>query len=318
MNELLAVMEELLIKLITEAAFIDDYKSFQKEVKNYSLEEWIENNRRKMIGSGILDFIPIPMIDTSYLMSVVSRTCFGIGHIKKKTVNPEEDMKNILAIWSNSAKGISIKDLEKKLFENDYYKPMIKALINKEKFAKKEFFLFYFLKKLFGLRSRAEKQILKEYIELLKISDKTLIDDSSLDIKKNVKETLLKNLSHIKIDKQSYLKKTNSNIRKHSSVMFFTSKKIFKKVLIKGSAKFAKKIGSKFFIKIIPLIGPVVTAGINVWILNGFAEAAKEYYDSDYVMISEDISKDFKDLIIDMIKILNYTDNSYELYQKIQ
>ncbi|QLE50372.1 hypothetical protein FD724_21230 [Nostoc sp. C057] len=80
--------------------------------------------------------------------------------------------------------------------------------------------------------------------------------------------------------------------------------KVVEKVILKGSskigAKLAAKAASKAATKLtaklaaktgvgwIPLIGGVVSAGINWWLLSGLLDAAETYYKSDYIVLKDD------------------------------
>jgi hypothetical protein len=50
------------------------------------------------------------------------------------------------------------------------------------------------------------------------------------------------------------------------------------KVAQKVAAKITKKSASKFVVGFVPFAGALAVAGINVWILQGFAESADVYY----------------------------------------
>jgi len=306
-------MEKLLAKLMTEAALIDNHAAFKKDARKHSLGKWVDIHVAKAAAmGGASGWIPFSeLVDTPYLVSMVGRLCFGIGYIKGKTVNTNEDMEGILAIWSDSAKAVSVKDLEKRLFSGSYQTTTDSII---EANSKEKLFSFAFLKKIFGFKTNGsqesdkekhiKQQILTEYIKLLQISNKLLVEDSHLHIKEHVKTALLNrtNSSELYKEKQKHLKKSAKNSGSSAKTMLITSKKISKKIttkiLAKSSAKFANKTAGKFASKFIPFVGPVVTAGINIWIIDTFAEAALRYYDSDYIMISNEISQDLtKDIV---------------------
>ena len=60
-------------------------------------------------------------------------------------------------------------------------------------------------------------------------------------------------------------------IQQHSSA-FMT------KIAGKVAAKITKKTASKFFLGFVPFAGALAVAGINTWILQGFADSADMYY----------------------------------------
>ncbi len=80
--------------------------------------------------------------------------------------------------------------------------------------------------------------------------------------------------------------------------------KVVEKVILKGSskigatlaAKAASKAATKLTAKLaaktgvgwIPLIGGVVSGGINWWLLSGLLDAADAYYKSDYIVLKDD------------------------------
>jgi EcsC protein family len=57
-----------------------------------------------------------------------------------------------------------------------------------------------------------------------------------------------------------------------------------------AATKLATKIASKLAVKWIPIIGGIVGAGINVWIMNGLLSAAESYYSAEYVVVSDDLA----------------------------
>jgi hypothetical protein len=65
--------------------------------------------------------------------------------------------------------------------------------------------------------------------------------------------------------------------------------KLMGKVIPKVAGKLAAKVASKISTKWIPLIGGVVSGGINWWVAEGIMTAAEKYYSNDYVVLNEDI-----------------------------
>jgi hypothetical protein len=65
--------------------------------------------------------------------------------------------------------------------------------------------------------------------------------------------------------------------------------KLSSKIIAKSSAKIAGKVATKLTTKWIPIVGGVVSALINAWILDGLIDAAEDYYTSDAVLINNDL-----------------------------
>lgn len=68
-----------------------------------------------------------------------------------------------------------------------------------------------------------------------------------------------------------------------SKVLAKLTSKIVNKAVAKVTAKLATKVGVGW----IPIIGGIVSGGINYWLLNGLTDAAYEYYSNDYVVFEE-------------------------------
>ena len=65
--------------------------------------------------------------------------------------------------------------------------------------------------------------------------------------------------------------------------------KVSSKIIAKASVKITGKVASKLTTKWIPIIGGVVSATINAWVLDGLIDAAEDYYTSDAVLINDDM-----------------------------
>lgn len=65
--------------------------------------------------------------------------------------------------------------------------------------------------------------------------------------------------------------------------------KVSAKIIGKAGAKIAGKAAGKLSTKWIPIIGGVVSAVINAWVLDGLIDAAEDYYTSDAVLINDDL-----------------------------
>ena len=57
------------------------------------------------------------------------------------------------------------------------------------------------------------------------------------------------------------------------------------KIVGKAGAKVAGKIAGKMSTKWIPFVGGIVSAGINIWVIDGMINAAAEYYKADYILL---------------------------------
>ena len=68
--------------------------------------------------------------------------------------------------------------------------------------------------------------------------------------------------------------------------------KLSSKIVAKASAKIAGKVASKLSTKWIPIIGGVVSAAINAWVLDGLIDAAEDYYTSEAVLINDDVLRE--------------------------
>ena len=68
--------------------------------------------------------------------------------------------------------------------------------------------------------------------------------------------------------------------------------KVSTKIVAKASAKIAGKVASKLSTKWIPIIGGVVSAAINAWVLDGLIDAAEDYYTSEAVLINDDVLRE--------------------------
>ncbi len=66
------------------------------------------------------------------------------------------------------------------------------------------------------------------------------------------------------------------------------------KVIALASTKLAAKIASKMSVKWIPILGGIIGAGINVWIMDGLMEAADKYYSNNYVVLSDELASDIE------------------------
>ena len=66
------------------------------------------------------------------------------------------------------------------------------------------------------------------------------------------------------------------------------------KVAAPASTKLVAKIASKMSVKWVPILGGIIGAGINVWIMGGLMDAAEKYYSNDYVVLSDELASDIE------------------------
>jgi hypothetical protein len=76
-----------------------------------------------------------------------------------------------------------------------------------------------------------------------------------------------------------------------AKIAFKTGSKATAKIAAKVAAKLAAKAAAKLSTKWIPFIGGIVSGGINYWVADGLLDAAKQYYSSDYVVLSDDLAQ---------------------------
>jgi len=65
--------------------------------------------------------------------------------------------------------------------------------------------------------------------------------------------------------------------------------KIGAKILAKAAAKLSSKIVAKTSVKWIPVVGGVVGAGINGWVMDGLLESADMYYTGEYLVLDSGV-----------------------------
>lgn len=63
--------------------------------------------------------------------------------------------------------------------------------------------------------------------------------------------------------------------------------KLAAKAASKAAAKLVAKLVAKTGVGWIPVIGGIVSAGINIWLVGGMLEAAERYYRGDYVILND-------------------------------
>jgi len=159
-------------------------------------------------------------------------------------------------------------------------------------------------------KSEFENILFNEYLKEIKLDKKFLINDSSRMIDSNIKGVLLASSkivakTSVKMSTKVGLKIGTKMIAKKLGV------KIPPKILSKAAAKLSAKATGKISTKWIPLFGGVVSAGINIWVLDGISQAAEDYYESDYILISSEVSDEileeideFKDDMKDEVKLI--------------
>jgi hypothetical protein len=261
---------------------VDDYRGLELEAKKHSTNSWIDTHKNKAAAVGAATgFLggPISMLlegaDIAYFGRIIGRLCFGIGHIKNKSVDYNSDLDGILAVWTDIAIPISKGELKKEfkrnfLYEiNEEYKKYLKS--NKSFFKKQLSF------------EEFEETLFKQYLSEITIKNKIIIDDSSDTFDNYLREAIFT----LRISK-----KFNGNL----GAKMLGKKgmpKLVSKILSKASGKLGSKLGAKMSTKWIPFVGSATSAGINTWIVDNISEAAVKYYRADYIRIKSDMSEDF-------------------------
>jgi len=312
--------QSFLAELIKNAALIDNPTEFKQEAKKHSIQKWINIHKAKVAavgaGTGLLGGpwgLALEAADIGYLGSIMGRLCFGIGHIKNKPVNYDYDMEGILAIWGGVGKAIN-KDKLKQRFKEKYkneieknYRIYLKefnnttAKINKKKTLIQKLFSIFKKSNKANYLSKVEFEniLFNEYLKEIRVDKKFLINDNSFTVDNNVRGILFASTkilakTSVKMSTKVGLKVGSKIIAKKLGV------KIPPKILSKAAAKLSAKATGKISTKWIPIIGGVVSAGVNVWVLDGIAETAKNYYESDYILISSEVSDEILQEISDM------------------
>ncbi len=72
--------------------------------------------------------------------------------------------------------------------------------------------------------------------------------------------------------------------------------KLMSKVIPRVVGKIAAKGASKISTKWIPVVGGIVSAGINCWVADGLMTAAEKYYRNDYITLNEDLASAVEDV----------------------
>ena len=72
-----------------------------------------------------------------------------------------------------------------------------------------------------------------------------------------------------------------------SKTYFKSSSAAVRRILTKASAKAMVKLGPKMVSKTVPILGGVVGAGVNVWMINSILRAAEQYYSNEYIVFDE-------------------------------
>lgn len=184
------------------------------KARGYLLSDWKREHIAMATGSGVVTGLiggPVGAAaiipDLLWCKKVGTQGCLGIGHIKGKHIDYEQDMNLILSIWS-------------KLGEASFSIPAGKVGI--------------------------------------KISHKL----GPKVLGKVVEKSLFKGSTKL-------------------------GAKMTAKVAAKATAKLATKLSVKVGLGWIPLVGGLASGGVNLWLISGLLDAAEEYYNSDYVVLSD-------------------------------
>lgn len=206
---------------INQMAWIGDEDAkckLRTEAKQYTIDGWKSKYILTLGGIGALTGVaggPIGLIleglDIAYLLASSGRGCYGIGHLKDRTIDYEADIALILAIWSGAAEA--------------------------------------------GGAIAAGKVGIK-------VAGKAATGMGINSATKLVAKSAMK-----------------FGAKGGAAVVPFAVTKI------------GAKIGSKMSLKWIPVVGGIVGAGINIWIMSGLMDAAESYYSNEYVILKEDLAK---------------------------
>jgi hypothetical protein len=295
---------------------VDNYRELKLEAKKHSLDEWIDKHIIKAGWAGnITGAIGGPFslfleaADMAYLGRLIGRLCFGIGYIKNKPVCSQSDIESILAIWTEIAIPISRKELKEE-FKNNFYLEIkeeyekyleLESLNKRNSFFRKLLAFFSSNKKQSTTQDKLlsfeefEEKLFEKYLSEITIINKMVIDDSEDVFSKYLRETIFTLRLTGKMKKKSLSKvgvKLGTKILSKKGIPKLTSK-----IASKAGTKLSSKVAGKVSTKWIPIIGGVTSAGINIWIITSIAEAAKQYYDADYIRIKTDMSRDILDEI---------------------
>lgn len=64
--------------------------------------------------------------------------------------------------------------------------------------------------------------------------------------------------------------------------------KLATKIIALASSKMAAKLSTKIATKWIPVVGGAASAAVNLWVINGFMDAAHKYYTNEYLSVDEE------------------------------
>ena len=269
--------KSLLAGMLTSISCINNKEKFRKEAQQHNLDEWINKHKLKVgsvgLGTGLVGG-PLGLLseaaDTGYLGAIMGRLCLGIGHIHRKNVDYNCDMDGILAIWGGAGQGIKTDHLKNRARKN-----YGEQILHEENF--------------------------QNYLSTVTINNKIIINDDYSAINQNIRTTILTGTkAGTKVGSKTAIKggmKIGTKLLAKKLGMKTTPK-----ILMKASAKLSAKIASKMATKWIPIVGGVTSAAINVWVLDTLADAAKEYYNSDYILLSSEISNEAFDEISNTTK----------------
>lgn len=259
--------QSLLAEILTSISCIDNKKEFRKDAQQHDLDEWINKHKLKVgsagFGTGLLGGpwgLVLEAADTGYLGAIMGRLCLGIGHIHRKNVDYNCDMDGILAIWGGAGQGIKTDHLKNRARKN-----YGEQILHEENF--------------------------QNYLSTVTINNKIIINDDYSAINQNIRTTILTGTkAGMKVGSKAAIKgglKIGTKL-----VAKKVGIKATPKIFMKASTKLSAKIASKMATKWIPIVGGVTSAAINVWVLDTLADAAKEYYSSDYILLSSEISNE--------------------------
>ena len=107
-------------KLIEKASLLDEIAKIDLEntAKSYYISDWKLLQSSKVgavgFGTGLLGGpwgLALETADMGYLIAMLGRTCYGVGHTLNKKVDYENDIEYILMLWSKVAESKQYKAL---------------------------------------------------------------------------------------------------------------------------------------------------------------------------------------------------------------
>jgi hypothetical protein len=186
--------------------------------------------------------------DLAWCRKVAPQACLGLGHICDREVDYSQDMNHIMAIWTGTATTSNF--LPQGIIDDNNSSQGVNS---------SAVFTGGALTGKIGAKA-SPKMFLKFGLKgTSKIVGKAAGDVTGKIISKTV-------------------------LKSGSKIVAKITSKVVDKAVAKVAAKFVAKLGVGW----IPLIGGVVSGGINFWLLSGLMDAAYSYYTHDYIIYKQE------------------------------